>query len=66
MTVFLLSFVLISLAFAGLAIGVMLGRKPISGSCGGLNQAGVSAGCELCGGEQSRCDELRSDPPDLP
>ena len=27
-------------------VGVMNGRKPISGSCGGLN----GGGCELCGG----------------
>jgi hypothetical protein len=40
----LLSFVVILLVIAGMSIGVMNGRKAISGSCGGLN----SGGCELC------------------
>ena len=33
-----------------MAIGVMNGRKPISGSCGGLN----GGGCELCSGKCKR------------
>jgi len=43
---FLLSFALLLLVIAGMSIGVMNGRKPISGSCGGLN----GGGCELCSG----------------
>ncbi len=42
----LLSFVLLLLVIAGMSIGVLNGRKAISGSCGGLN----SGGCELCSG----------------
>ena len=45
-TTLLLSFVIILLVIAGMSIGVMNGRKAISGSCGGLN----GGGCELCGG----------------
>ena len=59
MTVFLFTLLLICLSFAGLAIGVLAGRKPLKGSCGGLNAAGVAGGCELCGGDQSRCDERK-------
>jgi hypothetical protein len=33
-----------------MAIGVVNGRKPISGSCGGLN----GGGCELCSGKCKR------------
>jgi len=41
----------VMLAFIGaMAIGVMNGRKPISGSCGGLN----GGGCELCSGNCKR------------
>jgi len=43
---FLISFLLLLLVIAGMSIGVMNGRKPISGSCGGLN----GGGCELCSG----------------
>ena len=41
-----LSFFLILLVIAGMSIGVMNGRKAISGSCGGLN----GGRCELCSG----------------
>ena len=49
-TTLLLSFVVILLVIAGMSIGVMNGRKAISGSCGGLN----GGGCELCSGN-GRC-----------
>ena len=45
-TTILLSFVIVLLVIAGMSIGVMNGRKAISGSCGGLN----GGGCELCSG----------------
>lgn len=44
---FLLSFIVVLLVIAGMSIGVMNGRKAISGSCGGLN----GGGCELCTGK---------------
>lgn len=34
--IFLFTFTIFALAIAGLAIGVMAGRKPIEGSCGGV------------------------------
>jgi hypothetical protein len=43
---FTLSFVVILLVIAGMSIGVMNGRRAISGSCGGLN----GGRCELCSG----------------
>jgi hypothetical protein len=46
MTMFV-SFAVLLAVIAAMAIGVMNGRKPISGSCGGLN----GGGCELCGGD---------------
>lgn len=50
----LLTFVVLLVAIAGMAIGVMNGRKPISGSCGGLN----GGRCEFCsGGSCSRESE---------
>jgi hypothetical protein len=51
---FLLTFALLLLVIAGMSIGVMNGRKAISGSCGGLN----SGGCELCSG---RCRKRNTD-----
>lgn len=43
-----LSFVVIVAVIAGMSLGVINGRQPIKGSCGGLNGAG---GCELCSGD---------------
>ena len=40
----------------------MFGRKPIAGSCGGV---GAALGeedyvCELCGGDEAKCEELNA------
>lgn len=35
MELFLFTFGIIAIAMIGLAIGVLVGRKPLSGSCGG-------------------------------
>ena len=50
----LLSFVVILLVIAGMSIGVLNGRKAISGSCGGV----AGGGCELCSGK-GRCKNKR-------
>lgn len=52
----LLSFTIVLLVIVGMSVGVLNGRKAISGSCGGLN----SGGCELCRGkckEREEADE---------
>jgi len=56
MTTVILAFVLMVLLVAGMAIGVMLGRKPISGSCGGMKALGMNMECEICGGDPARCE----------
>lgn len=43
---FVISFLVIAFVVGAMAIGVIAGRAPIRGSCGGLN----GGGCELCGG----------------
>ena len=45
------------LVMAGMAVGVIAGRAPIKGSCGGMGALGVDTACELCGGNPQRCDE---------
>ena len=61
MTVFLISAVIIGLVMAGMAIGVIMGREPIKGSCGGMGALGVDTACEICGGDPKRCDEETRD-----
>lgn len=48
----LFSFLVMLAVVAGMSIGVMNGRRPIKGSCGGLN----GGRCELCSNSQCRRD----------
>jgi hypothetical protein len=42
----LASLLIIALAIAGLALGLLCGRRPVQGSCGGLNNIpGISSDC---------------------
>ena len=58
MAVFLISFLLIATVVLIMSVGVIMGRKPIQGSCGGLNNLSGMDECELCGGSVSKCEEL--------
>jgi hypothetical protein len=57
MALFLISMLVMGLVMAGMAVGVLAGRAPIKGSCGGMGALGVDTACELCGGNPQRCDE---------
>jgi len=49
MALFLMSFLVITLAVLGMAVGVLCGRRTLKGSCGGLNRiTGVEDVCESC------------------
>jgi hypothetical protein len=61
MTLFLISTAVIGLVIAGMAIGVIMGRQPIKGSCGGMGALGIDTSCEICGGDPQRCDEETRD-----
>jgi uncharacterized protein len=56
----LLSFVFMLLVVASMAIGVMFGRKPIAGSCGGMKALGMNVQCEICGGDPNACENNES------
>jgi hypothetical protein len=59
MATVLFSFVVMLVIMAGMAIGVMFGRKPIAGSCGGLKALGLDMQCDICGGDPNACDSRR-------
>ncbi|MBM4125884.1 MAG: (Na+)-NQR maturation NqrM [Nitrospira sp.] len=48
MTIFLVTFLVMVIAILAMAVGVLLGRRPIGGSCGGLDRLGLEcdAGCD--------------------
>ena len=50
MKIFLLSFLVVSLAVLGMAIGALAGRRPLKGGCGDADCAeGAEVGCGACG-----------------
>ncbi len=48
MTIFLVTFLIMVIAILAMAVGVLLGRRPIGGSCGGLERLALEcdAGCD--------------------
>lgn len=60
MTVLLVTFVFIALMILIMSVGVLFGRKPVQGSCGGLNKIDGMGECDLCGGDRAKCDEVTS------
>ena len=53
MTTVVLAFSVMLLLVAAMAVGVIFGRKPITGSCGGMKALGLNMECEICGGDPS-------------
>ncbi len=55
-----LAFVVLALIMAGMAIGVIMGKKPLKGSCGGVGAAlgETDYTCDLCGDDPNKCDEI--------
>ena len=67
MTEVILSIVIFGLLIAGMAVGVLLGRKPISGSCGGVGAAlgEKDYSCDICGGDIKKCEDSNSESPKI-
>ncbi|VXC02012.1 ApbE family protein [Pseudomonas sp. 8AS] len=57
----LLVFGLMLLVVLGMAVGVIFGRKPIAGSCGGIANLGIEKECSICGGNREKCEEVNRD-----
>ena len=58
LTIFL-GFILLLLVIAGMAIGVIMGGRPITGSCGGIGAAlgKKNYNCDICGDDPNKCEE---------
>jgi len=50
------------LLISAMAVGVLMGKKPIAGSCGGVAAAlgEKDYSCEICGDDPNKCDEISS------
>tara|TARA_X000001036_G_C20154755_1_gene592896 strand:+ start:113 stop:289 length:177 start_codon:yes stop_codon:yes gene_type:complete len=53
----LIIFLVLMLIITAMSVGVLFGKKPITGSCGGLANLEPGRECELCGGNPSKCIE---------
>lgn len=58
---FLVVFMVMLLVVGMMAIGVIMGRKPIAGSCGGIANLGIEKECSICGGSREKCEEVNRD-----
>ena len=56
MTIFLITFLVMAVVIVIMAVGVLFGRKPVQGSCGGMNNIVGLKECEICGGEPAKCE----------
>lgn len=57
MSMMIVTFTVMLLVVTVMAVGVLLGRKPIQGSCGGMSALGMETSCDVCRGDQTICDE---------
>ena len=64
MATLILAFVVMLALVGAMAIGVMFGRKPISGSCGGMKTLGLDVECEICGGDPGLCESNKGNKTD--
>lgn len=57
MTTLFFAFIVLLLIIVAMSIGVIMGRKPITGSCGGLANVGIEGKCSICGDDPQKCEE---------
>lgn len=60
MAVFMFTFAFFVLMVLAMCVGVLMGRKPIAGSCGGMSALGIDTECDICGGNPDKCENADS------
>ena len=63
MTLFLISFCIVLFVVLGMSVGVLAGRGPIKGSCGGMSALGIDTECDICGGDPNKCENSNETSP---
>jgi uncharacterized protein len=56
MTLFFVSLIAIGLMMLLMAVGVIMGKEPLKGTCGGLNRFTGDKECPVCGGDTTKCE----------
>lgn len=57
MSTFIVVFLFMGFIILAMSVGVLMGRKPISGSCGGMATLGMDVACDICKGDKNICDD---------
>ncbi|MGB1237498.1 MAG: (Na+)-NQR maturation NqrM [Pseudomonadales bacterium] len=57
MGTFIAVFCVLMLVAIAMSVGVLLGRKPIAGSCGGMAALGMDTACDICAGDKQICED---------
>jgi hypothetical protein len=59
MATFFITAAFFALVIGVMSVGVIMGRKPIAGSCGGVGAALQDDDyiCDLCGNDPKKCEE---------
>lgn len=63
MAMMLVTLVVMLGVVAAMSVGVMFGRKPLAGSCGGIGQALNEKDyvCDFCGNDENKCKEINAE-----
>ncbi len=57
MGTFIAVFIVLLTVVIAMSVGVILGNKPIAGSCGGMAALGMDTACDICAGDKQICDD---------
>jgi hypothetical protein len=55
--IFIFVFAGLMLIILAMSVGVIMGGKPIAGSCGGMANLGMDTACDICAGDKSICED---------
>ena len=62
MEIFIFTLIALMVFVIAMSAGVLMGGKPVSGSCGGIGAAlgETDYTCDICGGDPNKCEEQTS------
>lgn len=56
MELFFIVFLVMLVLVVAMSVGVLMGKKPISGSCGGMSALNMEVACDVCAGDKTKCE----------
>jgi hypothetical protein len=56
MMYFFITLFVLMLVFVLMGVGLIVRNRPIKGTCASLSDVGLKESCEICGGDQTKCE----------